>query len=78
MELEDVKISQTFESDLEMQPKQSHSEEKTSFEISAKKNDDDVARYLKWVKTSSTQALDYILKFLPPTTMVVLQVTFSI
>lgn len=70
VELEDVKINKISESDLETQRQNLRV---TSCE---KSKDDDDARYLKWLQESSTAFLNYILQFLPPTAMILLQVTF--
>jgi hypothetical protein len=69
VELEDVKINKTSESDLETQP-QKHLKE-ASCETTQNEKD---ARYLKWLRESSTSFLNYLLQFLPPTAMVLLQV----
>lgn len=81
IEIEDVKIKQTaddhdggVEGDLEVCSRKSVTLE-AKREISRKKsdgNDDD--RYIKSVKDYSTQLLNYLLQFLPPTAMIILQV----
>lgn len=74
IELEDVKISQSTESDLEADTQKSSKE--VGCEKSLKRNDDDAARYIKRAQDYFTLSLDYILQFLPPTAMILLQVTF--
>jgi hypothetical protein len=78
VELEDVKINKAAEIDLETQP-QIHLEE-TSHGTVKMENDDETAdaRFLKWLQESSTSFLNYLLQFLPPTAMIMLQVIFCV
>ena len=75
VELEDVKITQTFDNDLETRA-QKHLEATSCEEMSAMINDDDATRYAKRAKENSVKVLNYLLQFLPPTAMIILQVTF--
>lgn len=78
IEIEDVKIKQTFddgvEGDLEARTQKSMTLE-AKYEAAKKKNEvDDDDRYMRSAKDYSTQVLNYLLQFLPPTAMIILQV----
>lgn len=77
VELEDVKINKTAENDLETLSRIQLVE--TSCESSKMRKDTKAvnARYVKWLQESSTSFLNYLLQFLPPTAMIMLQVFLS-
>lgn len=68
-------MSQSTESDLEAETQKTSKE--VACEKSLKGNDDDTARYIKRAQDYFTLSLDYISQFLPPTAMILLQVTLS-
>lgn len=74
IELEDVKITQTLDNDLERRRTEKHLEAASCEEMSPKKNDD-TARYIERAKSNTIKLLNYLLKFLPTTAMIILQVT---
>lgn len=76
VELEDVKINQLTESDLEVATQKIVAEARC--EKLARRNGDDVARYVKRAQDYFTHTLDYVLQFLPPTAMILVQVNFVI
>lgn len=74
IELEDVKISQTFDNDLDTR-EEKHLEATRCEEMSAMRNDD-AKRYIQRAKDNFIKLLNYLLQFVPPTTMIILQVIF--
>lgn len=72
IELEDVKLIQTTESDLEVETHKRLVDARC--ETTKKMKDGDVSSQARWMKQSFDKLLNYVLQFLPPTTMIVLQV----
>lgn len=74
--LEDVKINQTHESDIEKQSRGQLSAEKSGASRYYKFNDADES--FKQTKEFFTKSLNYLLQFLPPMAMLFVQVKFHI
>lgn len=78
IDIEDVKLKQTTvdEAEGDLVPRSQTCVKLEAKREAAKKKyeGDDLAGYAKSVKEYSTQLLEYLMQFLPPTAMIVLQV----